>query len=86
MAMFPFMPKIHILDHLFTELYDTACRGGLAFAANPLIAAVQIDEDYIGKACRVSRRTSAPQVITRVLQRLLQASYKHWAKAGYIRS
>jgi hypothetical protein len=24
--------------------------------------------------------------ITRVLQRLLQASYKHWEKAGYIRS
>lgn len=86
MAMFPFMPKIHILDHIFTELYETACRRDLSFAANPLITAVQIDEDYIGKACRVSRRTGAAQVITRVLQRLLQASYKHWRKAGYIRS
>ena len=85
-AMFPFMPKIHILDHIFTNMYETACRPDLEFVANALCQAVQIDEDFIGKACRISRRTGAPQIITRVLQRLLQASYKHWEKAGYIRS
>ena len=83
--LFPFMPKAHALHEVFYTLHDEA-TSGVAYALNPLIRAVQVDEDYIGKTSRLARRTGAPQVITRVLQRGLQASFAHWYEAGYIRS
>ena len=52
---------------------------------NPLNHSVQISEDYVGRISRMSRRTSPQQVITRVLERSLQATYKHWREQGFIR-
>ena len=84
-ALFPYMPKAHALHEVFYTLREEA-TSGVSYCLNPLTRAVQVDEDFIGKTSRLARRTAAPQVITRVLQRGLQASFAHWSDAGYIRS
>ena len=79
-ALFIFMPKAHACDHVFSEL--AGCES--AYCLNPLCHAVQVDEDMIGKVSRVSRRVSPVQVIKRVLERALHASFSHFVKCGYI--
>lgn len=84
MALFPHMPKGHSLDHIFWGLKADLGRNTLNYFLNPLNHAVQVSEDWVGRTARVARRTGPPQVILRVLQRVLQAAYAHWRKAGYI--
>lgn len=79
-SLFVFMPKAHACDHVFSEL--AMCES--AFCLNPLCHAVQVDEDMIGKVSRVSRRVSPLQVIKRVLERALHASFAHFVTCGYI--
>ena len=83
-ALFPHMPKGHSLDHIFWGLKADLGRNNLHYFLNPLNHAVQIAEDWVGRTSRLSRRTGPPQVIVRVLQRVLQACYAHWRKAGYL--
>ena len=52
---------------------------------NPLVVAVQADEDYVGKISSISRQVGASQVIERVLERSLAASFKHWKRKGLIK-
>ena len=82
-ALFPHMPKGHALDHIFYDLHASSISKRFSF--NPLIFAVQMFEDYIGKCSRTSRRTSPRQVVRRVLERCLQASYKYWYQGGFIK-
>ena len=53
---------------------------------NPICWATQQSEDFVGRPSRLARRVTPKllQVAPRVLQRHLQASYEHFAKAGYI--
>eukprot|EP00438_Fugacium_kawagutii_P013798 Skav214477 [mRNA] locus=scaffold1167:296948:298327:+ [translate_table: standard] len=83
LAMFAHMPKGHALDHIFFNLHSTAMSK--KYALNPLVFSVQIFEDYIGRCCRISRRTSPQQAVQRVLERCLQASYKHFYDGGFIK-
>ena len=85
LSLFSYMPKHHALSEIFWDLKEAAETEGIQFCLNPLIWAVQISEDYIGKTSRTSRKCSAQQVILRTLQRCLQATYKHWCDCGYIR-
>ena len=85
-SSFIYMPKIHIIHHIFDTMTTQAVDPNTPWVLNPLAHAVQQDEDYVGKVSRVSRRVSAPQVVRRVLERSLQASYKHWCQCGYIAS
>ena len=82
-ALVSLMPKGHALDHLFLSLKISAVNHD--YSLSILVTSVQIDEDYIGKVSRLSRRTSAEQSIKRVLQRSLMACFKHWRALGFIR-
>lgn len=89
-ALFPHLPKAHALEHIFYQLrmdLDLHVEGfeQPQHFLSPLNHSVQISEDYVGRTSRLARRTSAIQVVRRVLQRSLQASYKHWRKNGYIK-
>ena len=77
-----FMPKAHVCDHVWSE--HELCEA--PYCISPLCHAVQIDEDMVGKVSPVSRRVSPMQVIKRVLQRTLHASFAHFVKCGYLHS
>eukprot|EP00438_Fugacium_kawagutii_P024301 Skav217542 [mRNA] locus=scaffold467:270702:272252:- [translate_table: standard] len=83
--LFPHMPKGHAMEHIFFQLVLDLEIDGAQFFLNPLNHSVQISEDMVGRISRVARRTAPQQVVTRVLQRTLQAAYKHWRERGYIR-
>ena len=81
-ALWVFMPKAHVCNHVFLELYTCETE----FCMSPLAHAVQQDEDMVGKVSRVSRRVSPMQVIKRVLERVLHASFSHFEQCGYLKS
>ncbi len=85
LAYFIYMPKIHIMDHIFQQMHEDSLLPDVNWVLNPLVLAVQMDEDYVGRTSRLARRAGPLQVVTRVLQRSLQAAYKHWHEAKYIR-
>ena len=80
-ALFPFMPKSHVVYHIFDDLKLASTAQSKVI--NPMAFGVQVDEGYVGKLSRLSRRVSPVQVIHRVLERSLWAARKHWVKAGY---
>lgn len=82
-ALYANMPKGHALDHTFFALYLSSVSN--KWSLNPLICSVQMFEDFIGRCSRAARRTSPQQVVKRSLERCLQASYKAWYEAGYIK-
>ena len=84
-ALFAYMPKSHAFAEVFWDVRAAASQPGARWVLSPLTVAVQIDEDYIGKTSRLSRRVSPQQVIRRTLERSLQAAHKHWILNGYIR-
>lgn len=81
-ALFPHMPKSHAVEHLWWKLRSTSSTS--RWCLSPLVTAVQISEDYVGKTSRLARKVHPMQAVQRVLQRSLQASYKHWHSAGWI--
>ena len=62
-ALFLFMPNLHRLHHIFFDMRDQAKQAEFVFS--PLVHSTQIDEDYIGRPSRVSRRTSSRTVMIR---------------------
>lgn len=82
-ALFVFMPKGHVVHHVFHELAVLSSQGKEPI--NPLAFAVQIDEDFVGKSSRLSRRVGPGQVVKRTLERSLQAAYKQWIDEGYLK-
>ena len=83
-ALFPHMPKGHCLDHLFWQLKADLEIRDADFFINPLNHSVQINEDWVGKTSRLARRTAPAQVVSRVLERTLNAYYAHWRQEGFI--
>ena len=77
-ALFPYLPKTHVVHHAMLECCDTVCT-----TLSPLAFGIQIDENFIGKKSRLG--VAPTQVILRVLQRSLQVSYAYWHEAGYIK-
>lgn len=82
-AFFCYMPKSHLVAHVWHQLRHDASRG--VWSLNPLCMAVQCSEDYIGKVSRLSRRVSPTQVVVRTLERSLNATFKHWVDRGWIK-
>ena len=82
--LFLFNSKVHMNDHIFRNLAWEAEMGD--YALNPLVWGVQLDEDLIGKASRLTRHVSSiPHfTIRRSLQRWLIAGYHAWSKAGML--
>ena len=81
-ALFAHVPKEHTLEYLFFHLKHEASQHN--HVLSPAATSVQIDEDYVGKVSRVTRKTSAQQVVKRTIEGCMQASYKHWSEVGYI--
>lgn len=83
-ALYLFNSKIHMNDHIFRNLAWEAEMAELCL--NPLAWGVQLDEDLIGKAARLTRHVSSRPVfqIRRTLQRWLIAGHSAWSKAGML--
>ena len=79
-AFFPYMPKGHVVHHVFLAMKEEADAGESQI--NPMVYGVQVDEDFVGKSSRLSRRVGAGQVVKRVLQRSLCAAHRRWIEAG----
>lgn len=82
-ALFPHMPKGHAVEHIFWQMFESSQTSEQCLS--PLVTAVQVSEDYVGKCSRLARRVSPMTCVQRVLERTLQAAHKHWSKAGWIR-
>ena len=71
------------MDHLVMTLAQQGRIKG--FALNPMILGNQMEEDFIGRPSRISRRVSPRLPATRSLQRYLIAARTAWVQAGMIR-
>ena len=69
MNRYAFVPKVHMLHHSAWQLHQEACKA--PWATNPLGTSVQIQEDFIGRPARLSRRVAMRSIHVRVLQRTL---------------
>ena len=81
-ALFLYMPNLHRLAHLFHSLSDDARRA--SWARNVLIWDCQIEEDFIGRPSRLSRRVGPQQVVLRTLERALQAANTKFIEYGFL--
>ena len=80
--LFLMTPNLHRLHHLFYILWDEAQVS--EWTLNICVFCCQIEEDYIGRPSRTSRRVAPQQVIRRTLERTLAASYAKFVEAGYL--
>jgi hypothetical protein len=58
-SLFSHMPTGHAMCHIFLALKLSSLLH--EYSLSPLVTAVEIDEDYIGKVSRLSRRTNPKQ-------------------------
>lgn len=82
--LFLYNAKIHMLTHV---LWNLGWESEMADSCmNPMIWGVQLDEDLIGKASRITRHVSATPYFTmfRTLQRWLITSHKAWVQEGML--
>ena len=77
---FPLAPKGHFLHHQFLEMYHQSQR--CDWCLNILAMAVQMQEDYIGRPSRLSRRVSSRTTSLRVIQRTFLAVRNALGEAG----
>ena len=78
--LFIFRPKIHYLEHIIIDLEDAMKKNVPAF--NPLSYSCSTAEDFIGRACLLSRRVAAVTNERRVLQRWLAGAMSKWKAAS----
>ena len=78
---FMIQPKAHAMHHLFLSMLEASSLGPVM---SILCTSVQQDEDYIGRASRLSRHVSETHISERVCDRYLQSAYAQWVKIGYI--
>lgn len=70
---FPLMPKLHYIHHdSLTLIYAPPT---VKWVRNPLTTTNQMQEDYVGKPSRLSRRVAVPQLHSRVMSRCLISAY-----------
>ena len=81
-ALWAYMPKSHVCCHIFDLLASAPLNHP---TLSPLVHSVQVDEDYIGRKSRLSRRVDPKQVVLRVIQRSLAISFSHWSESGYFK-
>lgn len=66
---FAIVPKLHMLTHCAYDLEDQARRS--EWCINPLSCTNQVQEDYIGRPSRISRRVSIRSLHTSLVMRSL---------------
>ena len=67
------MPKLHFIHHESLKLIH--CPAHAKWCINPLATSDQMQEDFVGRPSRLSRRVSAQQIHLRVAQRSLISAY-----------
>jgi hypothetical protein len=70
--LFSNIPKLHMTHHVAVELLRNL-QAGHAFIMNPLQHSTEMDEDFIGRISRLSRKVSPRLVMLRTIQRYLVA-------------
>ncbi|CAK9047324.1 Uncharacterized protein SCF082_LOCUS26538 [Durusdinium trenchii] len=81
--LFPFMPKHHAFQHLC--LVDLVLKARKqSHVLSPLVFSTQMDEDFIGRQSRTSRRVHASTVIERVTLRYLTLAHAEFVRAGFL--
>lgn len=78
--LFHLMPNYHRMHHILWDMHTQSCT--CKYILNPLYAATQSDEDFIGRISRTSRRVSPRLTIKRTLQRTLLSTYAQYVKIG----
>ena len=82
-CLFKIMPKHHVIQKMAILLLHSSERG--APTLNPISLSVQMDEDFIGRPSRVSRRVTSGRLTTqRVLERYLQSAYSHYIDGEFL--
>ena len=71
MNRFALVPKCHMLHHTAIRMRSESQAAN--YCTNPLSESVQIQEDFIGRPSRLSRRVNINTLHLRVLQRSLIA-------------
>ena len=67
------MPKLHFIHHESLKLIR--CPENARWCINPMATSDQMQEDFVGKPSRLSRRVSVQQIHLRVVQRCLISSF-----------
>ena len=78
--LFLIASKIHALDHIFRDLLRQSDISEAAL--NPMIWGVQMDEDLIGRTCKISRRVSPRETVLRSFQRYMESAQAAWDREG----
>ena len=71
MHRYALIPKLHMLHHSAMRMRQECEKA--AYCTNPLSESVQMQEDFIGRPSRISRRVGDRVLHLRVLQRSLIA-------------
>lgn len=77
---FAIVPKLHMLHHGALRLLREAQRAqedATIWTINPLSESVQLQEDWIGRPSRLSRRVNPQRLHLRVCDRSLISTMKH---------
>ena len=82
--LFLFMPNLHRLHHIFFFLKDQAANSDAEYALSPLAFSCQLEEDFVGRPSRISRRVDVRTSMARTLERVLMASYSKFVECGWI--
>ena len=77
-TLWAIQPKFHALAHLILGLFVTS-----GYTENILMYSVQMDEDFIGRPSRLSRKVSERLCSERVAVRYLEKTYSEWVRCGY---
>ena len=81
-AMFTYMPNLHRLAHIFFEMQDQARVA--EHVLSPLLSSCQMEEDFVGRPSRVSRRVSPKLAMLRTTERSLEAAHSAFVDRGFI--
>ena len=68
------VPKLHFIHHDALRLMFPPV--GVHWLLSPLGTSVQMQEDFVGRPSRLSRRVAVPQLHRRVLDRSLISAYR----------
>lgn len=68
------LPKHHCLHHCALDLYYGGDKGA-SWLINPVAMSNQMQEDYVGKPSRLSRRVHVQRIHERVMQRALISAH-----------
>lgn len=78
-------PKLHLMRHFELEHAALLANPAMTFIPNPLAWGCEQNEDFIGRACRLSRRADSRLLCTRVIKSIFAKGdilHRRWLKHG----